>query len=110
MQRGFLCSSNSPRLDITPGDEWLFETSVRPQRHLSSLNSSVGVRRYQERNSQRVHLHACENQVREKTRKAEARENHTFAPSSRSVAADNSCIRKRAETADTHKHAGRFLP
>jgi len=37
MQRGFLCSPNSPRLDITPRDGRLFETSLRP-----SLDSLVG--------------------------------------------------------------------
>ncbi|TGZ53241.1 hypothetical protein DBV15_01614 [Temnothorax longispinosus] len=36
-QRGFLCSPNSPRLDITPRDRRLFETSLRP-----SLDSLVG--------------------------------------------------------------------
>lgn len=37
MQRGFLCSPNSPRLDIMPRDGRLFETSLRP-----SLDSLVG--------------------------------------------------------------------
>lgn len=37
MQRGFLCSPNSPRLDITLRDGRLFETSLRP-----SLDSLVG--------------------------------------------------------------------